>query len=167
MVDAYCESIAFSATQCERLFTAASAHGWPVRLHAEQISNIGGSRMAARHGALACDHLEYATEGDTIELARAGTVLRRIDVAGGPANFRTERLREDELAEVVDGEHQADGPVEGAPRDLLVGAADWAIGWVRSRQASGRTSRRGRSIRRTNSVTGSVSIRAAWSCAMA
>ncbi|MBK6451545.1 MAG: imidazolonepropionase [Proteobacteria bacterium] len=81
MVDAYCESIAFSATQCERLFTAASAHGWPVRLHAEQISNIGGSRMAARHGALACDHLEYATEGDTIELARAGTVAVLLPVA--------------------------------------------------------------------------------------
>jgi imidazolonepropionase len=81
MVDAYCEGIAFSATQCERLFAAAQAHGWPVRLHAEQISNIGGSRMAARHGALACDHLEYATEGDTIELARAGTVAVLLPVA--------------------------------------------------------------------------------------
>ena len=81
MVDAYCESIAFSATQCDRLFTAATAHGWPVRLHAEQISNIGGSRMAARHGALACDHLEYATEDDAIELARAGTVAVLLPVA--------------------------------------------------------------------------------------
>jgi imidazolonepropionase len=81
MVDAYCESIAFSATQCDRLFTAAKAHGWPVRLHAEQISNIGGSRMAARHGALACDHLEYATEDDAIELARAGTVAVLLPVA--------------------------------------------------------------------------------------
>jgi len=81
MVDAYCESIAFSATQCDRLFTAARAHGWPVRLHAEQISNIGGSRMAARHGALACDHLEYATEDDAIELGRAGTVAVLLPVA--------------------------------------------------------------------------------------
>jgi imidazolonepropionase len=81
MVDAYCESIAFSATQCERLFAAAIAHGWPVRLHAEQISNIGGSRMAARHGALACDHLEYATEDDAIELARAGTVAVLLPIA--------------------------------------------------------------------------------------
>jgi imidazolonepropionase len=81
MVDAYCESIAFSATQCDRLFAAAKAHGWPVRLHAEQISNIGGSRMAARHGALACDHLEYATEDDAIELARAGTVAVLLPVA--------------------------------------------------------------------------------------
>jgi len=81
MVDAYCESIAFSATQCDRLFAAAKAHGWPVRLHAEQISNIGGSRMAARHGALACDHLEYANEEDAIELARAGTVAVLLPVA--------------------------------------------------------------------------------------
>ncbi len=81
MVDAYCESIAFSAQQCDRLFTAAQEHGWPVRLHAEQISNIGGSRMAARHGALACDHLEYAVEEDAIELARAGTVAVLLPVA--------------------------------------------------------------------------------------
>jgi imidazolonepropionase len=81
MVDAYCENIAFSATQCDRLFTAAQAHGWPVRLHTEQISNIGGSRMAARHGALACDHLEYATEDDAIALARAGTVAVLLPVA--------------------------------------------------------------------------------------
>ena len=81
MVDAYCESIAFSATQCDRLFAAAKAHGWPVRLHAEQISNIGGSRMAARHGALACDHLVYATEDDAIALARAGTVAVLLPVA--------------------------------------------------------------------------------------
>ena len=81
MVDAYCESIAFSATQCDRLFSAAQAHGWPVRLHAEQISNIGGSRMAARHGALACDHLEYAVEEDAVELARAGTVAVLLPVA--------------------------------------------------------------------------------------
>ncbi|MGB7903957.1 MAG: imidazolonepropionase [Steroidobacteraceae bacterium] len=81
MVDAYCESIAFSATQCDRLFAAAKTHGWPVRLHTEQLSNIGGSRMAARHGALACDHLEYATADDAIALARAGTVAVLLPVA--------------------------------------------------------------------------------------
>jgi imidazolonepropionase len=80
-VDAYCESIAFSATQCDRLFVAAKSHGWPVRLHTEQISNIGGSRMAARHAALACDHLEYATADDAIALARAGTVAVMLPVA--------------------------------------------------------------------------------------
>ncbi|HET7203041.1 MAG TPA: imidazolonepropionase [Steroidobacteraceae bacterium] len=81
VVDAYCESIAFSATQCDRLFQAATARGWPVRLHSDQISNIGGSRVAARHRALACDHLEYATEGDVAELARAGTVAVLLPVA--------------------------------------------------------------------------------------
>ena len=81
MVDAYCESIAFSAAQCEQLFAAARALGLPVRLHTEQISNIGGSRMAAQHGALACDHLEYTREDDVIELARAGTVAVMLPVA--------------------------------------------------------------------------------------
>jgi imidazolonepropionase len=81
MVDAYCESIAFSAAQCGQLFAAARALGLPVRLHTEQISNIGGSRMAAQHGALACDHLEYTREDDVIELARAGTVAVMLPVA--------------------------------------------------------------------------------------
>jgi imidazolonepropionase len=80
-VDAYCERIAFSAAQCDRLFTAATALGWPVRLHSDQVSNIGGCRVAARHRALACDHLEYATEDDVVELARAGTVAVLLPVA--------------------------------------------------------------------------------------
>ena len=81
MVDAYCEDIAFSPAQCDRLFTAARAHGWPVRLHAEQIGNIGASQVAARHGALACDHLEYTNEADVAALARAGTVAVLLPVA--------------------------------------------------------------------------------------
>jgi imidazolonepropionase len=81
MVDGYCESIAFSAAQCGQLFAAARALGLPVRLHTEQISNIGGSRMAAQHGALACDHLEYTREDDVIELARAGTVAVMLPIA--------------------------------------------------------------------------------------
>jgi imidazolonepropionase len=80
-VDAYCDSIAFTAAQCDRLFTAAKSYGWHVRLHAEQISNIGGSRMAAKHGALACDHLEYATDEDAAALAKAGTVAVLLPVA--------------------------------------------------------------------------------------
>lgn len=80
-VDAYCEDIAFSAAQCERLFAAARDHGLPVRLHAEQLSNIGGSQVAARHAALSCDHLEYATEEDAIALARAGTVAVMLPIA--------------------------------------------------------------------------------------
>jgi imidazolonepropionase len=81
MIDAYCEEIAFSAAQCDRLFAAARSHGWPVRLHAEQIGNIGASQVAARHGALACDHLEYASEADVAALASSGTVAVLLPVA--------------------------------------------------------------------------------------
>ena len=80
-VDAWCEDIAFSASQCDRLFTAARAQGLPVRLHAEQLSNVGGSQVAARHEALSCDHLEYATDVDAAALARAGTVAVMLPVA--------------------------------------------------------------------------------------
>jgi len=80
-VDAYCEDIAFSAAQCDRLFAAARALGLPVRLHAEQLSNVGGSQVAARHAALSCDHLEYANEADAIALACAGTVAVMLPIA--------------------------------------------------------------------------------------
>ena len=80
-VDAYCEDIAFSAAQCDRLFAAARSFRLPVRLHAEQLSNVGGSQVAARHGALSCDHLEYATDADAAALARAGTVAVMLPVA--------------------------------------------------------------------------------------
>lgn len=80
-VDAYCEDIAFSAAQCDRLFAGARALGLPVKLHAEQLSNVGGSQVAARHGALSCDHLEYATEDDAIALSRAGTVAVMLPIA--------------------------------------------------------------------------------------
>jgi imidazolonepropionase len=80
-VDAFCEDIGFSAAQCDRLFTAARQLGLPVRLHAEQLSNVGGSQVAARHGALSCDHLEYANEQDAVALARSGTVAVMLPVA--------------------------------------------------------------------------------------
>jgi imidazolonepropionase len=80
-VDAYCEDIAFSAAQCDRLFGAARRLGLPVKLHAEQLGNVGGSRVAARHRALSSDHLEYTSEPDVIELARAGTVAVLLPVA--------------------------------------------------------------------------------------
>jgi imidazolonepropionase len=80
-VDAYCEDIAFSAAQCDRLFAAARALGLPVRLHAEQLSNVGGSQVAARHGALSCDHLEFATEADAATLAASRTVAVMLPVA--------------------------------------------------------------------------------------
>jgi imidazolonepropionase len=80
-VDAWCEDIAFTAAQCERVFDAAAGLGLRVRLHTEQLSNIGGSRMAARHRALSCDHLEYTSGEDAEALAAAGTVAVMLPIA--------------------------------------------------------------------------------------
>ncbi|MBY0297294.1 MAG: imidazolonepropionase [Methylobacterium sp.] len=73
-VDAFCEGIAFSPEQTARVFTAAQALGLPVKLHADQLSNLGGAALAARFGALSADHLEYADEAGAAAMARAGTV---------------------------------------------------------------------------------------------
>lgn len=80
-VDVFCESIGFDLAQSERLFDAAQALGLPVKMHAEQLSNLGGSRMAARHHALSCDHLEFSTPEDAAALASAGTVAVLLPVA--------------------------------------------------------------------------------------
>jgi imidazolonepropionase len=73
-VDAFCENIAFSPEQTGRVFAAARAAGLPVKLHADQLSNLHGAKLAAEHGALSADHLEY-TDGDGVAaMARAGTV---------------------------------------------------------------------------------------------
>ena len=80
-VDAWCEDIAFTAAQCERVFAAAAKLNLRVRLHAEQLSNVGGSQLAARHRALSCDHLEYTTEADAAALAAAGTVAVLLPIA--------------------------------------------------------------------------------------
>jgi len=73
-VDAFCEGIAFSPSQIERVFQVARSLGLPVKLHAEQLSNLGGAALAARHGALSADHLEYLDEAGVEAMARAGTV---------------------------------------------------------------------------------------------
>jgi imidazolonepropionase len=73
-VDAFCERIAFSPAQVERVFEAAQALGLPVKLHAEQLSDSGGAPMAARLRALSCDHLEWLGEEGASAMARAGTV---------------------------------------------------------------------------------------------
>jgi imidazolonepropionase len=72
-VDGYCESIGFSPDQIDRLFAVAKSHGLPVRLHAEQLSNLEGAALAARHGALSADHLEYLSGEGVAAMARAGT----------------------------------------------------------------------------------------------
>ena len=73
-VDGFCEGIAFDTAQIARVFDAARALGLPVKLHAEQLSNIGGTVLAARYGALSADHVEYASAADARALAKAGTV---------------------------------------------------------------------------------------------
>lgn len=73
-VDVFCEKIAFSVAQCERVFDAAIAHDLPIKAHAEQLSNLGGSASAARHGALSADHIEYLDEAGIETMREAGTV---------------------------------------------------------------------------------------------
>jgi imidazolonepropionase len=80
-VDVFCESIAFSLAQAEALFVAARALGVPVKMHAEQLSNLGGTLLATRYGALSCDHLEYAGEAEAAALARTGTAAVLLPVA--------------------------------------------------------------------------------------
>ena len=73
-VDAFCEGIGFTPAQVAQVFEAARAHGLPVKLHAEQLSNLHGAALAARFGALSADHLEHVDEAGVEALARAGTV---------------------------------------------------------------------------------------------
>lgn len=73
-VDGFCEGIAFSPEQISRVFDAAKAAGLPVKLHADQLSNLHGAELAARYGALSADHLEYTDEAGAAAMARAGTV---------------------------------------------------------------------------------------------
>jgi len=73
-VDAFAETIAFSTPQVIRLFEAAHRHGLPVKLHADQLTDGGGARLAAHFGALSADHLEYTSPDGARAMARAGTV---------------------------------------------------------------------------------------------
>lgn len=73
-VDAFCEHLAFTPDQVERVFQAAKHLDLPVKLHAEQLSSLHGASLAARYGALSADHLEYLTESDVLAMAEAGTV---------------------------------------------------------------------------------------------
>jgi imidazolonepropionase len=73
-VDAFCEGIAFSPEQVARVFDAAKANDLPVKLHADQLSNLHGAALAARYDALSADHLEYTDETGIAAMAQAGTV---------------------------------------------------------------------------------------------
>jgi imidazolonepropionase len=73
-VDVFCERIAFSLAETEHVFQAAKSLGLPVKLHAEQLSDMGGAALAARYGALSCDHIEHLSAEGIAAMRDAGTV---------------------------------------------------------------------------------------------
>jgi imidazolonepropionase len=88
-VDAFCEGIAFTPDEVARVFETARALALPVKLHADQLSDLGGAALAARFGALSADHLEYTSEGGVQAMAAAGTVAVLL-----PGAFYTLRERQ-------------------------------------------------------------------------
>lgn len=98
-VDGFCEGIAFSPSQIDRVFNAATALGLPVKLHAEQLRNLGGAALAARYGALSVDHLEYLDQAGIGAIAASGSVAVLL-----PGAFYT--LRETQMPP-VEGLRQA------------------------------------------------------------
>ena len=93
-VDAFCERIAFSPAQVDRLFTAARSLGLPVKLHAEQLSDLKGAVLAANYGALSADHLEFLGPDGIAAMAAAGTVATIL-----PGAFYT--LRETQMPPIA------------------------------------------------------------------
>jgi imidazolonepropionase len=73
-VDVFCEGIAFSPDETARVFAAAKARGLAIKIHADQLSNLGGAKLAAEMGALSADHLEHLDEAGVIAMAKARTV---------------------------------------------------------------------------------------------
>jgi len=94
-VDAFCENIAFNVDQVERVFQSAKKMGLPVKVHSEQLSHMGGTKLAADYGALSADHIEYANAQDAKALSIAGTVAVLL-----PGAFYT--LRETQLPPLLD-----------------------------------------------------------------
>jgi len=93
-VDGFCEGIAFTPEQIERVFKRAKELGLPVKLHAEQLSHLGGVKLATQYGALSADHVEYATAEDAKLMADAGTVATLL-----PGAFYT--VRETQLPPIA------------------------------------------------------------------
>ena len=93
-VDAFCENIAFTPSETRRVFETAQAHGLPVKLHADQLSDSGGAALAAEFGALSADHLEYTNEAGIAAMAAAGSVAVML-----PGAFYT--LRESTLPPIA------------------------------------------------------------------
>ncbi|KRC06243.1 imidazolonepropionase [Hydrogenophaga sp. Root209] len=73
-VDVFCETIGFSLAETEQVFQAAQRLGLPIKLHAEQLSDMGGSALAARYNALSCDHIEHLSAGGIAAMKASGTV---------------------------------------------------------------------------------------------
>ena len=94
-VDAFCENIAFDVDQVERVFQSAKKMGLPVKVHSEQLSHMGGTKLAADYGALSADHMEYANAQDAKALSIAGTVAVLL-----PGAFYT--LRETQLPPLLE-----------------------------------------------------------------
>ena len=94
-VDAFCENIAFDVDQVERVFQSAKKMGLPVKVHSEQLSHMGGTKLAADYHALSADHIEYANAQDAKALSIAGTVAVLL-----PGAFYT--LRETQLPPLLD-----------------------------------------------------------------
>jgi len=89
-VDGFCENIAFSPNQISKVFEKAKSFGLPVKLHAEQLSNLGGATLAAKYGALSADHLEFLDQTGVEVMSESGTVAVLL-----PGAFYT--LRETQL----------------------------------------------------------------------
>ena len=102
-VDGFCENIAFSPNQISRVFEKAKSFGLPVKLHAEQLSNLGGSTLAAKYGALSADHLEFLDQTGVEVMGESGTVAVLL-----PGAFYT--LRETQLPP-LDSLRKAEVPI--------------------------------------------------------
>jgi len=102
-VDGFCENIAFSPNQISRVFEKAKSFGLPVKLHAEQLSNLGGARLASKYGALSADHLEFLDQTGVEVMGESGTVAVLL-----PGAFYT--LRETQLPP-LDSLRKAEVPI--------------------------------------------------------
>ena len=102
-VDGFCENIAFSPNQISKVFEKAKSFGLPVKLHAEQLSNLGGARLAAKYGALSADHLEFLDQTGVEVMGESGTVAVLL-----PGAFYT--LRETQLPP-LDSLRKAEVPI--------------------------------------------------------
>ena len=183
-VDAFCDTIGFTAAQTRRVFVAARAQGLPVKLHADQLSDTGGAALAAEFDALSADHVEYTSDAGVEAMARAGTVAVLLPGAfyalretrlppiaraarAGRADGHRLRLQSRNLARdlaAADAQHgvHAVPPDPGgsagrshAARGARAGAAPTA---ARLSWVSVPTSRSGTSCRRRSFATGSAAI---------